>query len=112
MSEVMHEPVQQAMNRIRELSADEEAQRLAFVRERALHDGATLMHEARQRGLKEGLEKGIEQGQAQILLRLIERRFGPASEEIRARIGNADAETLLRWSDRILDAKAPDDLLT
>ncbi|MEA1053015.1 hypothetical protein U5801_24865 [Lamprobacter modestohalophilus] len=37
MATVAHEPVQQAMNRIRELSADEEARRLAFVREQALH---------------------------------------------------------------------------
>jgi predicted transposase/invertase (TIGR01784 family) len=38
MATIAHEPVKQAMSRIRRLSADEEAQRLAFVRERALRD--------------------------------------------------------------------------
>ncbi|TDN95381.1 hypothetical protein [Halomonas ventosae] len=36
MAKVAHEPVKKAMSRIRELGADEEARRLAFVRERAL----------------------------------------------------------------------------
>jgi hypothetical protein len=33
MASFTHEPVQQAMNRLRELNADEETRRLAFVRE-------------------------------------------------------------------------------
>jgi hypothetical protein len=35
MATVAHEPVQQAMNRIRQLSADDEARRLAVVRDAA-----------------------------------------------------------------------------
>ncbi len=40
-----------------------------------------------------------------MLLRLIERKFGPeAAEAHRERIERSDAETLLEWSERILTA--------
>jgi predicted transposase/invertase (TIGR01784 family) len=57
MATVTHEPVKQAMNRIRELSADEEARRLAFVRERALHDEVSFLNEAKREGRAEGREE-------------------------------------------------------
>ncbi|WP_416274692.1 hypothetical protein [Lamprobacter sp.] len=53
MATVAHEPVQQAMDRIRQLSADEEARRLAFVRERALHDEVSFLNEAKREGREE-----------------------------------------------------------
>jgi predicted transposase/invertase (TIGR01784 family) len=62
MAAIDHPPIREALSQIRALSADEEARRLAFVRERALHDEATLLKEARQEGLEKGLEKGLEQG--------------------------------------------------
>ena len=57
MANVEHKPVKQAMNRIRELSADEEARRLAFVRERALRDEVSLLNEAESRGRQEGRQE-------------------------------------------------------
>ncbi|BBI62915.1 hypothetical protein HSBAA_42210 [Vreelandella sulfidaeris] len=42
MANIAHEPVKKAMNRIKQLSADEETRRLAFVRERALRDEVSL----------------------------------------------------------------------
>lgn len=65
MAAITHEPVQQAMHRIRQLSADEEARRLAFVRERALHDEVSFLNEAKREGLEQGLEQGREQGREQ-----------------------------------------------
>ena len=53
MATVVHDPVKQAMNRIRQLSADEEARRLAFVRERALHDEVSFLNEAKREGREE-----------------------------------------------------------
>jgi predicted transposase/invertase (TIGR01784 family) len=53
MSDVEHEPVKKAMSRIRELSADEEARRLAFVRERALRDEVSFLNDARREGREE-----------------------------------------------------------
>jgi len=58
MATISHEPIKQAVNRIRQLSGDEEAKRLAFVRERALHDEASLMHDAREEGREKGREEG------------------------------------------------------
>ncbi len=62
MSEIEHAPIQRAMNRIRELSADEEARRLAFVRERALHDEVSLLKDAWEEGFQEGEQIGMQKG--------------------------------------------------
>ncbi|MYL22829.1 Rpn family recombination-promoting nuclease/putative transposase [Halomonas alkaliantarctica] len=75
MANVAHEPVKRAMNRIRELSADEETRRLAFVRERALRDEVSFLNDARREGEKLGIEKGeklgIEKGRLEVARRLI-----------------------------------------
>jgi predicted transposase/invertase (TIGR01784 family) len=57
MATVAYEPVKQALSRIRVLSADEEARRLAFVRERALRDEVSLLNEAKREGREEGREE-------------------------------------------------------
>ena len=58
MAAIEHAPIQEALNRVRQLSADEEARRLAFVRERALHDEVSLLKEAREEGERLGIQKG------------------------------------------------------
>ena len=50
MATIEHAPIREALNRVRRLSADEEAQRLAFVRERALRDELSFLKEAREEG--------------------------------------------------------------
>jgi predicted transposase/invertase (TIGR01784 family) len=50
MSQIADEPVRAAFDKLRGLSADAEARRLAFVRERALRDELTLLKEARAEG--------------------------------------------------------------
>jgi hypothetical protein len=60
---------------------------------------------------KEGLQEGLKQGEARILLRLLSVRFGALPPEIRQKIETADAETLLQWSERILDAESLDDVV-
>nr|WP_298375275.1 hypothetical protein [uncultured Halomonas sp.] len=57
MANIEHEPVKDAMSRIKELSADEEARRLAFVRERALRDEVSFINEAKREGREEGREE-------------------------------------------------------
>lgn len=57
-------------------------------------------------GLKEGLREGLKQGQATVLLRQVERKFGAAAvAACRDRIEQADTDTLLAWSERILTAE-------
>lgn len=49
-----YDPVLEAIERLKELSKDDEARRLAFVRERAMFDEASLLHDARTEGRAEG----------------------------------------------------------
>jgi hypothetical protein len=69
-----------------------------------------------QRGLGQGLEQGLEQGRQQglhqgklegvaaVLERLLTKRFGSLSEEVRSRLHTASLEQLDTWAERILDA--------
>ena len=61
-----------------------------------------------QRILAEGRRQGRREGEAEVLLRLLRVRFGPLPEDVMARLNAADAETLLRWSERILSAPTLD----
>ena len=72
---------------------------------------ATLLEEGWQKGRNEGRQEGRQEGEAALLLRLMERRFGPLAEALRERILSADAEALLLWSERILTASAPEDVV-
>ena len=56
------------------------------------------------------IEEGIGQGEARVLLRLLTLKFGPLPEPVRARIESADADTLLRWSERVLTADQLDEV--
>ena len=116
MAQIEYSPVQQALCRVRELSADEEAQRLAFVRERAERDERSAMRSSREEGLREGEARGEARGvatgeargrligESAILERQLQRRFGPLSTEVRRRLAEAKAGQLERWADRVLDA--------
>lgn len=71
MANIAHEPVKKAMSRIRELSADEEARRLAFVRERALRDEVSFINQAKREGRQEGLQEGLREGREEIARNMI-----------------------------------------
>ena len=57
-----------------------------------------------QQGIEKGIEKGETVGEAKALIRLIERRFGPVTDDRRAQILAADASTIETWLDRLMDA--------
>ena len=61
-------------------------------------------------GIQKGLQQGRQEGEAAVLLRLLALKFGPPSQEMRKRIEEADADTLLAWSGRILTAESVDDI--
>ncbi|SFU43494.1 hypothetical protein [Halomonas korlensis] len=69
MAKVAHEPVKRAMSRIRELSADEEARRLAFVRERALRDEVSLLNDAKREGQAEGRHEAKQETARNLIVR-------------------------------------------
>lgn len=64
-----------------------------------------------EQGKQLGLERGRHEGQAAILLRLIDRKFGTPSESVQELIASANQDTLLRWSDRKLSTESLDALL-
>jgi len=68
--------------------------------------------EGRQEGRREGRQEGRREGEAAVLLRQIERKFGPPDEVVRERINTADVETLLRWSERVLNAESAEEVLS
>ncbi|MFM8333236.1 MAG: hypothetical protein ACKN9T_16270 [Candidatus Methylumidiphilus sp.] len=67
--------------------------------------------EGKQEGVQEGWQKGVQGGEAALLLRLMDRRFGPFDPALRERILAADAETLLQWGERILTAATADEVV-
>lgn len=80
---------------------------------------ATRTEEWKQRWLQQGIEHGIQQGMQQglvqgeaiMLHRLLESRFGPLPDWARERIATADTETLETWGLRILQAQSIDEAL-
>jgi hypothetical protein len=104
MATIDYAPIQDALSRVRQLSADEEARRLAFVRERALRDEASFLKEARQEGRR---EEG-----AAILLQLLALKFGALAETVQTRVQQAEADTLRTWTARVLTAHSLEEVFT
>lgn len=84
-------------------------EQLRGVLERATGNGDRIMGTAerlRNEGYARGKAEGKAEGKAQTLIRLVRRRFGPASEQVIARIEGARAAELDQWIDRVLDARS------
>ena len=117
MAQIDYPPVQQALERVRGLSADAETRRLAFVRERALRDQRSELRAAREEGhkaghkagrkegRKEGREEGREEGMLVILQRLLTQRFGPLDAALQHRLQTASPAQLETWAERVLEAR-------
>ena len=60
----------------------------------------------RQQGLQEGMQQGIQQGEYTILQHQLQRKFRHVPPRYLAMLLKADSETLLRWSEMILEAKS------
>ena len=62
-----------------------------------------------QAGIEKGSILGMQQGEAAILMALLQEKFGPDSLDAhRERISAAKPEELLLWSKRILTAETPE----
>jgi flagellar biosynthesis/type III secretory pathway protein FliH len=93
------------------LLAREENREVAIM-ERTL---LTSFDRAAQRGFEQGLEqareKGLVQGRRDLLLDLLERRFGPLPKATVQRVqALGSPEELSRLAERVLDARSLDDL--
>ncbi len=59
---------------------------------------------------QDGIRKGRREGEATLLIRLLELKFGPLQPGDRARIDAADSEQLLAWGERVLTARSSDEV--
>ena len=59
-------------------------------------------------GFKKGKQQGMLQGESTMLFRLMERKFGHVSEEVKQKIEAADSDALLEWGEKILSASTID----
>jgi len=59
---------------------------------------------------EEGYKRGLSEGEADVLVRFLVRRFGPLPEGLKERIGKADADMIDRWFDQAAEAASLDDV--
>ena len=62
-------------------------------------------------GQREGRKEGMQLGEVRILTALLRLRFGDLPAAVQQRIEAADADTLLRWSERVLTAQTLEEVL-
>jgi predicted transposase/invertase (TIGR01784 family) len=65
----------------------------------------TLAQQFRLEGQHQGIHQGIHQGEVAVMTTLLKHRFNQIPESYLARLEQADNNTLLTWSKKILDAK-------
>lgn len=65
---------------------------------------------ANTEGLQKGIQEGRQKGEAALLLRQLERKFGQLDAKTRRRVQSADAERLLDWGERVLTAERLEDV--
>jgi len=63
-----------------------------------------------ERGREEGREEGARKTARLMFLRLFEARFGRPDESVQARVDAASAQTLMTWSEKLLQASTPADV--
>ena len=60
---------------------------------------------------RRGRQEGRQEGEALVLSRLLQLKFGEIPDDAKRRIAQADPDTLLAWSDRILTAQSVDEVI-
>jgi len=72
----------------------------AQLGEDAKEAAVTTAQQLRQEGIEQGISQGINQGQVQILVAMLETRFGELDSDIRVRIERATPDQVADWSTR------------
>jgi hypothetical protein len=88
--------------------ADRREKTRQVLSDRAPHHEETIMGWITQPYFEDCLEQGRVQGwtegQVKSLVRVLDERFGTLPEQLRARVSDADAQSLDAWFDRVSDA--------
>ncbi len=90
MANMADQPVQNTLEKEKELSVDKKARRMAFVLERALRDEMTELNAAKEEGKREG--------KAEQLLLLLELKFKALPDWVTPKLDEASEEQLTQWS--------------
>ena len=77
---------------------------IVMMNENAIDWTIPWKEESLREGRKKGLREGRREGEAALLLRQLARRFGPLSPAVEERVRSADAEQLLDFGERFVDA--------
>jgi hypothetical protein len=71
-----------------------------------------LRAEGRAEGEAKGRAEGEAKGRAEVLLKLLEKKFGSVGPEIRDRVVSATIQDLDRWVERVLSAATLEEVLS
>jgi predicted transposase YdaD len=70
------------------------------------------LEEGRQEGREEGLQEGVQKGEATLLRRQLERRFGPLPDWAADRLRAAEMGLLEEWGLQLLEAGSLEDVFS
>jgi hypothetical protein len=76
-----------------------------------LQEVRTMLAERVKEWERQWWQGGKQEGVAAVLLRQLERKFGPLDATMREHIAQADTDRLLAWSERVLTAERLEDVL-
>ncbi|QDQ88493.1 Rpn family recombination-promoting nuclease/putative transposase [Alcaligenaceae bacterium SJ-26] len=122
MKQITHPPVQETLQHLQTLSADEKLRWAALQHDIAMLDERTALNRATRKGVEQGLaqgrEEGIQQGQEQgrqahavlTLNTLLLRKFKHIPDTIQDRIATAGLPALQQWTINVLDADQIEDV--
>ena len=68
----------------------------------------TWFEEATRKGLEKGIQQGLHLGEARLLAKLLERRFGPLPQAVTDRLVAATEAQLNAWGEAVLSAPSLD----
>jgi flagellar biosynthesis/type III secretory pathway protein FliH len=63
-----------------------------------------LRAEGMEKGMAQGMEQGMTQGERTVLIRQLQRRFGPLDAQSLNRLEAANQQQLELWAERVLEA--------
>lgn len=71
-----------------------------------------MLRETVMEWTREWEQNGVQKGEARLLMRQLELKFGALRPEDQARIDGTDAERLLSWGERVLTARSLDEVFS
>ena len=71
---------------------------------------AGMIQRAHDEGLREGMREGMREGRVDMLEQQLTRRFGPLAPVLSDRLHNGSAAELEAWAEKVLDARAVEDV--